>query len=55
MLEAPKMFREQVVDPLHQALTRFSTELNQAHRSPQGYCHRGHSIYRESSNGDQGA
>jgi hypothetical protein len=30
MLEAPKTVREQVVDPLHQALTRFSTELNQA-------------------------
>ena len=30
MLEAPKTVREQVVDPLHQALTRFSTELSQA-------------------------
>jgi hypothetical protein len=29
MLEAPKMFREQVVDPLHEVLARFSTELNQ--------------------------
>jgi hypothetical protein len=28
MLEAPKMVREQVVDPLHEALTRFGTELN---------------------------
>ena len=30
MLEAPKTVREQVVDPLHQALTRFSTELSHA-------------------------
>ena len=30
MLEAPKMVQVQVVDPLHEALTRFSTELNQA-------------------------
>jgi hypothetical protein len=30
MLEALKTFREQVVDPLNEALTRFSTELNQA-------------------------
>ncbi len=30
MLEAPKMVREQVVDPLHEALTRFGTELNRA-------------------------
>ena len=29
MLEAPKTVREQVVDPLHQALTRFGAELNQ--------------------------
>jgi hypothetical protein len=28
MLEAPKMGREQIVDPLHEALTRFSAELN---------------------------
>jgi hypothetical protein len=30
MLEAPRMVREQIVDPLHEALTRFSTELNLA-------------------------
>jgi hypothetical protein len=30
MLEAPKTLREQVADPLHEALTRFSAELNQA-------------------------
>ena len=30
MLEAPKTVREQVVDPVHEALTRFSTELNRA-------------------------
>jgi hypothetical protein len=30
ILEAPKTFREQVVDPLHEALTRYSTELNRA-------------------------
>ena len=30
MLEAPKMVREQVVDPLHEALTRFNAELNRA-------------------------
>jgi hypothetical protein len=28
MLEAPRVVREQIVDPLHEALTRFSTELN---------------------------
>ena len=30
MLEAPRMVQEQVVDPLHEALTYFNTELNQA-------------------------
>jgi hypothetical protein len=30
MLEAPRMLREQVVDPLDEALTRSSTELNRA-------------------------
>ena len=30
MLEAPKMVREQIVDPLHEALTRFRTDLNRA-------------------------
>jgi hypothetical protein len=30
MLEAPKMVREQIVDPLHEVLTRFSAELNRA-------------------------
>src|SRR6476619_3925359 len=30
MLEAPRMVREQTVDPLHEALTRLSTELNLA-------------------------
>jgi len=30
MLEAPRMVREQVADPLHEALTRFSAELNRA-------------------------
>jgi hypothetical protein len=30
MLEAPRLVREQVIDPLHETLTRFNTELNQA-------------------------
>jgi hypothetical protein len=30
MLEAPRMLQEQVLDPLHEALTRFNTELNRA-------------------------
>jgi hypothetical protein len=30
MLEAPRMVREQVIDPLHETLTRFGTELNRA-------------------------
>jgi hypothetical protein len=30
MLEAPKIVREQIVDPLNEALTRFGTELDRA-------------------------
>ena len=30
MLEAPKMVREQIVDPLNEALTRFRTDLDRA-------------------------
>ena len=30
MLEAPKIVREQVIDPLNEALTRFGTELDRA-------------------------
>ena len=30
MLEAPRMVREQVIDPLNETLTRFGTELNRA-------------------------
>ena len=30
MLEAPKMVREQIVDPLNEALTRFGTDLDRA-------------------------
>jgi hypothetical protein len=30
MLDEPKMLREQVVDPLHEALACFNAELNRA-------------------------
>ena len=34
ILEAPNMVREQIVDLLHEALTRFGTELDQGYRPP---------------------
>ena len=45
MLEAPKTLREQIVDPLHEVLTRFRHGVESGHRPPQGYRHRGRSIH----------
>ena len=55
MLEAPKTLREQVVDPLHEALTRFNTELNRAIDRHKDIATEASQSYRERSHGDQGA